>query len=215
VLVTAAALGLAVIMTWPLARGLGSLGRSTGGGDGLYSVWNVAWVAHALTSNPARLYDANIFHPHRLTLAFSEANIGAGLVAIPAWLATHNAYAAHNTAVLFAFATAVIGMWLLARYLSGDARAAWLAGVLFAFCPYLMTHTAHIQLLMCGGLPLAMWLTHRLADAPAPRRGALLGAALAAQALSCAYYGIFAGLMTGYAVLFLAWTRGLWRSAAW
>ncbi len=214
-LVTAAALGLAVVMTWPLARGLGNLGRSTGGGDGLYSVWNVAWVAHALTSNPAQLYHANIFYPHRYALAFSEANIGAGIVAIPAWLATHNAYAAHNVAVLFAFATGVIGMWLLARDLSGDDRAAWVAGVLYAFCPYLMTHTAHIQLLMCGGVPLAMWLTHRLADAPSPRRGALLGAALAAQALSCAYYGIFAGLMVGYAVLFFAWTRELWRSAAW
>ncbi len=213
-LVAGAAFGLAVLMTWPLARGLGSLGRSTGGGDGLFSVWNVAWVAHALTSDPARLYDANIFYPHHMALAFSEANIGAGIAAIPVWLATHNAYAAHNSAVLVAFTTALLGMWLLARYLSGDDRAAGVAAILFAFCPYLMTHTAHIQLLMCGGVPLAMWLTHRLADAPSARRGLLLGAALAVQALSCAYYGIFAGLMVGYAVVFLAWSRALWRSVA-
>lgn len=209
-----AACTLAIVMTWPLARGLGSLGRSTGGGDGLYGVWNVAWVAHALVSNPLRLYDANIFYPHNLALAFSEANIGAGLVAVPAWLLTHNAYAAHNSAVLFAFVTALLGMWLLARYLSRDEGAAAVAAILFAFCPYVMTHTAHIQLLMCGGVPLAMLLVHRLADAPSTRRGLLLGAALAAQALSCAYYGIFAGLMVGYAVLFFACTRALWRSAA-
>src|SRR3972149_3499150 len=82
----AAAFALSIVMTWPLARDMGGLGRSTGGGDGLYSVWNVAWVAHALTTNPSRLFDANIFHPHRYALAFSEANLGAGIVSIPAWL---------------------------------------------------------------------------------------------------------------------------------
>ena len=44
-------------------------------------------------------------------------------------------------------------------------------------------------------------------------RGIALGLTLAAQALSCAYYGVFAGLMVGYAALVLAGTRRLWRSA--
>lgn len=209
--VAAASLALAIVMTWPLARGMSSLGRSTGGGDGLYGVWNVAWVAHALVTDPARLYDANIFYPHPLALAFSEANIGAGVVAVPAWLITGNAYAAHNSAVLFAFATALVGMWLLARYISGDSAAAAVVAILFAFCPYLMTHTTHIQLLMCGGVPLVMLLTHRLADLPSVRRAILLGLALAAQGLSCAYYGVFAGLVVGYTVLFFAVTRSMWR----
>jgi hypothetical protein len=41
------------------------------------------------------------------------------VIGIPAWLLTGNAYAAHNTALLLAFASTLIGMWLLARYLSG------------------------------------------------------------------------------------------------
>ena len=45
-------------------------------------------------------------------------------------------------------------------------------------------------------------------------RGLALGAALAAQALSCAYYGIFAALMVAFGTLILASTRRLWRSAA-
>ena len=65
---------------------------------------------------------------------------------------------------------------------------------------------------MAGGIPLALLVLHRLADAPSPRRGVALGLALAAQALACAYYGIFAGLMVGYGVLFLAVSRGLWRA---
>ncbi len=207
-----AAVGLAVIMTWPLASAPGQLGRMSS--DGLHSIWNVAWVAHALVANPAGLFDANIFAPDRRTLAYSEANIGAGLVAVPAWWLTRNPFAAHNSALLFGFASAFVGMWLLARRLWGDPGSAAIAALLFAFCPYVFSHTPHIQLLMLGGIPFALLAFHRLADEPSPRRGVVLGAALAVQTLSCAYYGIFAGLMVGYGVLFLAFTRRLWTSRA-
>lgn len=180
--------------------------------DGLYSIWNVAWVAHALVSDPSELFDANIFYPHHDTLAFSEANIVAGVVAIPAWLITRNPYAAHNSALLFAFASTLLGTWLLARRLTGHSAAAAAAAVLFAFCPYFYSHSAHIQLLMAGGIPLSMLMLHRLVDGPSPGRGIALGAALGAQALACAYYGIFTGLMVAYGVIFLAASRRLWRT---
>jgi hypothetical protein len=204
------ALALAVIMTWPLASGLGRLGRTTNM-DGLYGIWNVAWVSRTIVTDPASLFDANIFYPHRSTLAYSEANILAGVIGIPAWLLTHNAYAAHNSAVLFAFASTFLGTWLLTRRLSGRSDTAVVPAMLFAFCPYFYSHSAHVQLLMAGGIPLSMLALHRLVDSPSPGRGAVLGVALAAQALACAYYGIFAGLMVGYGVVFFALRRRLWR----
>ena len=103
VLLLAAAIAAAVLMTWPLATDLGRLGRTENSGDARFSVWNVAWVAHALTTNPLDVYDANIFFPHRRALAFSEANLGAGTLAVPVWLATKNPFAAHNSVVLMAF----------------------------------------------------------------------------------------------------------------
>src|SRR4029453_13210848 len=95
----------------------------------------------------------------------------------------------------------------LARRLTGSAAASPAAPVIFAFCPYFFSHTPHIQLLMGGGIPLSPLMLHKLADAPSVRRGVHLGLALAVQALACAYYGIFAGLMVGYASLFLAISR--------
>ena len=157
-------------------------------------------------------YDANIFHPHRDTLAFSEANLGAGVLAVPAWIATRNPFAAHNVVVLFAFAASVVFTWLLARRLTGDGPAAATAAALFAFCPYVFAHTAHIQLLMIAGIPMCMLAFHRLVDAPSPGRGVVLGVALAVLALSSAYYGISAGLTIGYATLYYAWSRRLWTS---
>ena len=206
------AAALTVLMTWPLATGIGQLGRTQNSGDARFAVWNVAWVAHALTTDPARVFDANIFYPHRRTLAYSEANLGAGALAAPVWWLTKNPNTSHNMVVLFAFTASVVCAWLLAHRLTNDSVGALVAGIVYGFCPYLFSHTAHIQLLMAPGIPLALLMFHRVVDAPSIGRGTTLGLALIVAALSCAYYGIFAGLAIGYGTLFYAWSRGWWRS---
>jgi hypothetical protein len=69
--------------------------------------------------------------------------------------------------------------------------------------------------MLTGGIPLSMLMLHRLADAPSLNRGAALGAALLVQALACAYYGIFAALMVGYAVLFYSVSRSWLTNRTW
>ena len=187
---------LAVVLTWPLASRLGSAGRIDSG-DGRHGVWNVAWVAHALTTQPGSLFDANIFYPHPQTLAYSESNIVAGLVALPVWVVTKNPYASYNTVVLLAFAAAALSAFLLVRVLGGSRLGATVAGLIYGFSPYMFAHIPHIQLLMTFGPALSMAAMHHFTRVPSLRRGALLGAALAVTGLSCAYYGIFAGLATG------------------
>ena len=220
-----AALLLAVVMTWPLALKIGSVGRTGVGpnadphfgtsGDGMFCLWNVAWVARTIVADPANLFQANIFHPHHNALAFSEANIVAGVVGAPVWWATQNPYATLNVVILLAFASAWFFMWKLVRHLTDDPIVAATAASFFAFCPYVFAHTAHIQLMMTGGIPLAMLLIHQLADRPTPGRGAALGVALMVQALACAYYGIFAALMVGFAVIFFTVSRSLFLNRAW
>ncbi len=211
--IAAIAVALTIVMTWPLATGLGHLGR-TGDtdADGQYSIWNVAWVARTLIADPVHLYDANIYSPHKRTLAYSEANLVEGVLGVPVWWLTNNPWLTLNVVMLFAFASGYAGAYLLLRHLSGDARAAAIAAILYAFCPFVFAHLPHIQLLMTGGIPLSLLLFHRLADAPSVRRGLELGAVLALQALSCAYYGIFAGLAIGYAALVVAASRRVWRN---
>jgi hypothetical protein len=215
---------LAILMTWPLATGLGHLGRTLGtDADGQYSIWNVSWVARTLVADPFALFDANIFYPHRRTLAYSEANLVAGALGVPVYRLTRNPFLTLNVVLLFAFASAYVAAYLFLRHLTGDRRAAAVGAILYAFCPYALSHLSHIQLLMTGGIPLSLLMLHRLADeafrlkAEATGamlwRGVALGLALAAQALSCAYYGVYAGLMVGYAALILAATRRLWKSS--
>ena len=203
-----------MLFTWPMAPRLGSMGR-VDSGDGRWSIWVVAWVAHALSTDPASAYDANIFYPERNTLAYSEANFGAGVLGLPAWIATKNPYAAHNSAVILGFALSVLTMFGLARRLSGNDGAAMAAAILYAFCPFVFARTAHIQLLMVWGLPLVMLCLHRLVDRPTLGNAVALGLSLFATALSCAYYGILGGLIVGAAVLTFSVTRRLWLKPSW
>jgi hypothetical protein len=202
---------LAVALTFPLAFKLGRIGR-VDNGDGQFSIWNVAWVARTLVADPARVFDANIFYPRKGTLAYSESNLGAGAVAAPVYWATKNPYAAHNFAVLFSFVASFVGMFYLVRYLTANTRAAITPAIAFAFCPYVFSKTAHIQLLMIGGLPFVMLAFHRVLDRPDVLRGAALGIAMAATALFCGYYGIFALLMVGFGTLVLLSMRRRWTN---
>jgi len=168
-LVLAAAAVLTAALTYPTAFRLGQVGR-VDNGDGKLSIWNVAWVARTLVVDPLHVFDANIFYPNRGTLAYSENNLGAGLLAIPAYWATRNPYAAHNAAMLLGFILSAIGAYYLVRYLTGDRRAAAISAIGFAFCPFVFAHTAHIQLLMTAGLPFTMLAFHRLTDRPTAAR---------------------------------------------
>jgi hypothetical protein len=213
--VTVAAIVLTGYFTWPMSLDPAGMGRVQMG-DGQFSIWNVAWVAHALTTPGVDLFDANIFHPHRGTLAYSEPNVGAGVLAIPAYLLTGgNPYAAHNSAVLIALAGAFIGMYLLARRLTGSPEASAIAAIAFAFCPFFFARTAHVQLMMTAPLPFTLLAFHRFADDPTWRTALAVGVCLGVQALFCSYYGVLAGLVVGLGILVVAVGQGRWRQPRW
>jgi hypothetical protein len=211
-LVVLAAIALTVSLTYPVAFNIDRIGR-VNTDDGRWSIWVVAWVAHALTTDPLTVYHANIFYPHRYTLAFSEANLGAGLIGAPVWALTKNPHTTHNVALLAAFGLAFLGTYYLTRYLWRDRGAAFVAGILFAFSPFMFARTAHIQLLFTGLMPFSMLAFHRLVDRPTVTRAATLGVLIACTALTCAYYGIFVALTVGLGTVIYAWSRTLYRSA--
>jgi hypothetical protein len=188
---------LAAGLTFPTIVRPGSMARIDTN-DGRFSVWNVAWVAHALVDDPAHLFDANIFYPHQGTLAYSEANLVAGAMAVPVYGLTRNPVAAHNAVVYASFVLAFVAMWSLVRRLTGDPAVAFISATGFAFAPFVSARTAHIQLLMVFVFPVVLLAFHRFVDQPRVRRGAALGAALALAALACGYYGIFAGLAVAW-----------------
>jgi hypothetical protein len=204
------AVALTIVLTWPIAARFSDGGRIDSG-DGRFSVWNVSWVAHALTTNPWQLYNANIFYPHQNTLAFSEANLIAGIIGIPVWLATKNPHATSNSVILVAFVLGFLCTYALVRHLTGNRLSAAIAGLIVAFCPYVLSHLPHVQLLLVFVMPLVLLQMHRFVDTPTLRRAAWLGGAVGFAGLACAYYGIFAGLMAAIGIIWFGAWSGEWR----
>jgi len=210
---TAVVLGavvLACVFTYPYIFQFTNAGRLDTN-DGRWSIWVVSWVAHALTTDPRQLFAANIFYPHTNALAFSEGNIVEGVIGAPIWLLTKNPYTTHNFVFLFAFAQSFVATYYLIRHLTGDRRAAILAGIMYAFCPFAFVRQAHIQLLMIGFLPWVLLAWHRFLDRTTIARAIELGVVMCLTGLACAYYGIFAGGMIAFASIWFAIARRRWK----
>ena len=201
---------LAAALTFPFVTQLDRVARWENS-DGQWSIWNVSWVARTVITDPANLFNANIFYPHQQTLAFSENNLAAGVVAVPVYWATRNPYLTLNAVFLASLVFSFAGAYYLVRHLTGDRRAALVSGICFAFCPYVFARTSHIQLLITGGLPFALLAFHRLVARPGWRRGIVLGLVIAAQATISGYYAILTVLTIGVAAAMKAVTRRLWR----
>ncbi|MBM3808902.1 MAG: hypothetical protein FJW22_12010 [Acidimicrobiia bacterium] len=213
---TAVVLGgivLACVFTLPYIFQFTNAGRLDTN-DGRWSIWVVAWVSHALTTDPSQLFRANIFYPHTNALAFSEGNFVQGLIGAPVWALTSNPYTTHNVVFLFAFTQSFVATYYLVRRLTGDWRTAVVCGVMYAFCPFAFVRQAHIQLLMIGFLPWCMLAWHRLLDRTTIARAVELGLVMALTGLACAYYGIFAGGMISFAAIWFGVTRRRWKDAS-
>jgi hypothetical protein len=204
---------LVIVNTWPLLPRLDRIGRADAP-DGQYALWQATWVARAIVTDPLHVYDANIFFPHRATLAFSEPSLLAGVMGVPAYVATKSPYATHNLAVLGYFLLSFVSAFALGRYVTGERLPAIACGMAFAFSPYMFARTAQLPMLGTFALPLCLLALHRFVDAPSIRNAAAIGVALFLQALSCGYYTVFAVLIVGLGMIYFGAQDGRWRSAA-
>jgi hypothetical protein len=205
-----AILGLFVLLTvgatWPQARYLSS--QAAQHQDVYFNMWRLGWFAHALVTSPARLFDANIFHPEPRTLAYSDAMPVEGLVAAPLLWAGLAPVLVHNLLLLGAMAASGVAMFALARYLTRSRGAGILAGIVFAFAPYRFEHIMHMELQWAMWAPLAFLALHRTFDTGKWKYGIATGACVALQMLSSIYYGIFlASALALGAVLLVARDR--------
>jgi hypothetical protein len=208
---------LTVAVTWPQARH--ATDRVSDPGDPLLNTWALAWVAHQLPYSPAHVFDGNIFHPERRTLAYSESLLVPALMGAPLQYLGVGPILVYNLLMLASFVLSGVGAALLVRDLTGSGRAGVVAGAIFAFLPFRFDHYPHFQLLQAQWMPLALWALHRLLAEGRTRWGVVLGLAVAGQALSSVYNGLFLGIFLCVvgAVLLLAdrqRARARWRPLA-
>ncbi len=218
--VRAAALYLAValVFTWPLAVGL-SRDIPWDLGDSLLNAWILAWDADRLlrllggdVDAIRNFWNANIFYPEPLTLAYSEHLFAQAVQILPVYAFTGNVILSYNLLFLSTFVLSGLGMFLFVREITGSARAGLVAGLTYAFAPYRVPQFSHLQVISSQWMPFVLYglrryfVTRRIT----PLVGA--GAALIAQNLSNGYFLLFfAPFVLAYALFEIA-TRELWSN---
>jgi hypothetical protein len=204
---------LTIVLTWPLARGVA---RDLPGdfGDPLFVTWVLGWDATHLGRG---LWNANIFYPHPLALAYSEHFLPQAITILPVYALTRNPVLCYNLVFLSTFVLSGAGMFLLVRELTNSRSAGVVAGLAFMCAPYRFANLPHLQVLSSGWMPLVIFgLRRYFAVRPAhaaAMRLAGAGAAWLLQNLSCGYYlFFFSPLVIAYTVWELT-TRRLWTDA--
>ena len=151
-----AGVGVAVVMTWPLAAHLSAVVPHDPA-DPLAQVWVTAWGGHALLHQPLSLFNGNTFWPEGPSLAFSDSLLGY----LPAGLLGSGpaaALARYNVLFLSAYALPFAGAALLARELGVRPAAAAVAGAAFSWAPLRMAQEGHLNILSTGAIALALFL---------------------------------------------------------
>jgi hypothetical protein len=205
------------VLTWPLVF---SLASDVPGdlGDSLLNMWILAWGAEhlprviggALSWN--EFWNANIFHPEPLSFALSEHLFGQTLQILPVYWLTGNIILCYNLLFITSFAVSAFGAYLLVRDLTGDRRAAFIAGLVYGFLPYRIASVPHLQVLSSQWMPFALFGLNRFVTTGSGK--ALTGgvAALVLQNWSCGYYLLYFSPFVPLFALHRMWTAGTLRN---
>jgi hypothetical protein len=151
-LVFAAYIVAAVVTTWPLAAHMGSHlpGASD---DRLVHYWNGWWVQKALSTGQSPLYSPYLYYPVGASLVTHNV---AWLNVLP-WLLLEpllGGILAYNVVLLAYLALCGLAAFLLAHRVTGDPRAAFVAGIIYLAWPFRLSQLDHPNLVTTQWVPL-------------------------------------------------------------
>jgi hypothetical protein len=139
-------LSIALIIFWPVTLNITSI-MATGGpgisragtGDFFQNLWSMWWVNYAIFNlHTSPYYTHLLFYPVGANLATETLSPLAFLFSYP--FQAVNLGFAFNILLFFDFALSGLFMFLLADYVVKNKYAAFIAGVLFTFSSFHMTH---------------------------------------------------------------------------
>jgi hypothetical protein len=207
VLVHAAAIAAYVIaaiaFTWPLVLHLSD--RLTGSplGDTGNYVWNQWVFQHELIEHHSSPYfTRHLFGGARpANLSLHNYTTFQNLVALPLQPVL-GVVATFNVVYLLMTVLTAYSMFLLAKDVSRSTGAAWLAGLLFAWSPFMVTRgTGHFSLVAAAPLPLLLLVLRHAATRVRVRDAFTIGVLVWWSASTDVYYAVYAMLI---AALFIA-----------
>ncbi len=187
--------GLTLLFSMPLSLHPMSFRLPTGP-DGDLCMWILAWDTHAFTSQPLSIFDANIYFPQHLTLAYAENLIGSAIFAAPVLWLTGNLTLASNFVGFFSCTLCGLGAYVLARRLGISLAGSILTGLIFAFSPSRFFRIGQLHLTAVQWIPFGLASLYAYFDNGRKRDLRLAAAFFSLQALSSGYGAVFMSLAT-------------------
>ena len=184
---------IAIVFTWPLAPHIGThLTGSPAGDTGVY-VWNQWVFQHELIEHRTLPYftDTIFAATGRANLSLHNYTAFANLLALP-FVRALGIVPTFNLVYLTLMVLTAYAMFLLALRLTREPVIAWLAGVLFAWSPPLVTRgLGHFSLVAAAPLPIFVLVLLRLDEERSLRHAVALGAIVAWATAGNRQYGWF------------------------
>lgn len=137
--------GLVGLVIWAGVWTGGPAGTTTCGcGDAARFLWFFEWPAYAIPHGLNPLFSTWLFHPTGINLLDDTSVVGLSVPLLPVtWLA--GPVASMNVALLLAPVLSALAMYALVRRFTSTA-AAFVAGLLFGFSPFMLSELALNQL---------------------------------------------------------------------
>ncbi len=152
-------IGLSILVTWPIIAHLTS--EYAGGRSDLWvHQWSYWWVKYALLNGESLLNTPLLYYPKGITLVWHTIawpNVVVWLI-LQTFLGEMTAY---NVVFITGFSLNGFAMFLLAREHLSNSLSAFIAGVVFAFWPYTLSHFDHPNLFMVFWIPLSLFFLRR------------------------------------------------------
>src|SRR4030095_7000456 len=112
----------------------------------------------------------------------------------------------HNVAFIATFVLSAFGAHFLAYTLTRRHDVSAVAAIAFAFAPYRLSQSPHIQGLASQWTPVCLAAMHRYDRTGRARWAVIAAAAWVLEGLSCGYYLLFLAVLLG---LWLLWVGGV------
>lgn len=198
------AIAATIFFTWPLLLRVNSYYQEIG--DWALNSWILWYSQESILSgrivNLFSYYNAPMFYPSALSLAFSEHLLVPSLLFLPFYQLTHNLVFSTNIFVLLTFVFTFLSSFYFLYYLLKQKLPAIVGAIFYTFNPYISEHllAGHLQLLSRYFLPLLFLTGIKYFMKPNLRNALIFVIIFILNSLSSIYFQNFS--IIGLAVVF-------------
>lgn len=190
----------AVACAWfvaPIASRFGRvlLGSAQYGPDAILNASVLEWVYGSIGSS-RHVFDFTASFPLSNSLAITENLFGWQLFYAPLRAAGVGIVASYNVVLLLSFVISGVGAAALCRRFGASCGGAVIGGFVFAFIPFHMSHSIHLQTLGVCWVPFALVFLDRLLDHARWTDALGFAAVFVMTTLSSIYFGVFLSIVT-------------------